>query len=89
MNCVQISITCVMVSKTRQLIINFSNHHRGAAIFRSDYKETFSSVDNVQFLSCINPHDGTVINGTVINDTIRLKSIMLLNSPIILSGNSY
>ena len=43
-------------------IIEFSNHQTGTTIFRSDYKEIFSSVDNVQLLSNINPHDGTVIN---------------------------
>ena len=40
--------------------------HRGVVIYRSDYKETFSSVDNVQLLSSINPHDGTVINDTIL-----------------------
>ena len=41
------------------------NERRGFAICWGDYKVTLSSVDNIQLLSSINPHDGTLINETV------------------------
>ena len=48
------------------------DNHKGMAIFRGDYVETLSSVDNVQLLSSINPHDGTVTNETLLQCRILL-----------------
>ena len=61
---------------TWYLILLLGNHHRSVAISWGSNNETIGSVDNVQFLSSINHHDGTVINQAILQGSDLLEVII-------------